>query len=95
MADHGEVQYAPATADDYPEHAESYRTFVKLIEVLVPTIAAIVVSLGLIGVKAAGALGVVILIAAHIAAVIGFFSRSSWRAPAVVLVIALIALAVT
>jgi hypothetical protein len=30
MADHGEVEYATATGNDYVEHEASYRHFVKL-----------------------------------------------------------------
>ena len=95
MSDHGEVQYAPASGDDYAAHAATYRVFVKLIEVFVPAIAAVLVSLTLIGVKQAVTLGVIILIAAHIAAVIGLATRSSWRVPVAILIIGLIALAVT
>ena len=29
MADHGEVQYATATGNDYPEHEATYESFVK------------------------------------------------------------------
>ena len=30
MADHGEVQYATATGNDYAEHEGTYRLFIKL-----------------------------------------------------------------
>jgi Bacterial aa3 type cytochrome c oxidase subunit IV len=32
MADHGEVQYASATGNDYAAHEETYRNFVKLVK---------------------------------------------------------------
>jgi hypothetical protein len=30
MADHGEVEYATATGNDYAEHEGTYRFFIKL-----------------------------------------------------------------
>jgi aa3 type cytochrome c oxidase subunit IV len=42
MADHGEVQYASATGNDYPAHEQTYRSFVTLVKV---SLAAIVVIL--------------------------------------------------
>jgi len=30
MADHGEVEYASATGNDYPAHEETYKNFVHL-----------------------------------------------------------------
>jgi Bacterial aa3 type cytochrome c oxidase subunit IV len=95
MAEHGEVQYATGAGDDYPQHETTYRGFVKLIEVAVVTLVVVLISLDLIGVKAAVTLGVILLIAVHIAALVGLLTRLSWRAPAVVLVLAVIALAVT
>lgn len=32
MADHGEVEYATATGNDYAEHEGTYRLFVKLVK---------------------------------------------------------------
>ncbi len=32
MADHGEVQYASATGNDYPAHEQMYRSFVALVK---------------------------------------------------------------
>ena len=81
MADHGEVEYATATGDDYASHETTYQGFVKLVEVSVATIAAILVSLALIGVKDSVWLGVVMLIAAHVAAAIGLLTAATWRAP--------------
>jgi hypothetical protein len=95
MADHGEVQYATGAGDDYPQHEATYRGFVQLVEVAVVTLAVVLISLVLIGVKPAVTLGVILLIAVHVAALVGLLTGLSWRAPAVVLVLAVIALAVT
>jgi hypothetical protein len=32
MADHGEVEYATATGNDYVAHEETYRFFIKLVK---------------------------------------------------------------
>ena len=32
MADHGEVEYATATGNDYDEHEGTYRFFLKLVK---------------------------------------------------------------
>ncbi len=32
MADHGEIQYASATGNDYPAHEQMYRSFVALVK---------------------------------------------------------------
>ena len=32
MADHGEVEYATATGNDYDEHEGTYRLFLKLVK---------------------------------------------------------------
>ena len=42
MADHGEVEYAAATGNDYAEHEATYRMFLRLVKW---TIAAIVIIL--------------------------------------------------
>lgn len=33
MADHGEVEYATATGNDYASHEDSYRNFIRLVKV--------------------------------------------------------------
>ena len=43
MADHGEVQYATATGNDYPAHEQTYEGFLKLVKVSIVVIAAIVI----------------------------------------------------
>jgi hypothetical protein len=43
MADHGEIQYATATGNDYPAHEQSYRGFVTLVKVSIVAVAVIVI----------------------------------------------------
>jgi hypothetical protein len=33
MADHGEVEYAAATGNDYPAHEQTYHNFILLVKV--------------------------------------------------------------
>jgi Bacterial aa3 type cytochrome c oxidase subunit IV len=33
MADHGELEYATATGNDYASHEQTYRSFVTLVKV--------------------------------------------------------------
>jgi aa3 type cytochrome c oxidase subunit IV len=43
MADHGEVEYASATGNDYPAHEQMYQSFVTLVKVGIAVIAVIVI----------------------------------------------------
>jgi aa3 type cytochrome c oxidase subunit IV len=43
MADHGEVEYATATGNDYAAHEQTYRTFVTLTKVTIAIVVAILV----------------------------------------------------
>jgi hypothetical protein len=43
MADHGEIEYATATGNDYAAHEETYRNFVTLVKVSIAVVAAIVI----------------------------------------------------
>jgi hypothetical protein len=45
MADHGELDYATATGNDYPAHEQTYRSFVTLVKVCIAVIAIIVILL--------------------------------------------------
>ncbi len=45
MADHGEIQYATATGNDYPAHEDTYRGFVKLVKVSIVIVAIIVIGM--------------------------------------------------
>jgi hypothetical protein len=50
MADHGEVEYATATSNDYPEHEHTYASFVNAVGVSTILVANIVVVLAIWGV---------------------------------------------
>jgi len=43
MDDHGQVEYATASGNDYPGHEQMYRTFVTLTKSFVAVIAVIVI----------------------------------------------------
>jgi Bacterial aa3 type cytochrome c oxidase subunit IV len=43
MADHGEVEYATATGNDYPAHEQTYRSFVTLVKAIMSVLATIVI----------------------------------------------------
>jgi hypothetical protein len=43
MADHGELEYATATGNDYPAHELTYRSFVTLVKVGIAVIAIILI----------------------------------------------------
>jgi hypothetical protein len=43
MADHGEVEYATATGNDYAAHEETYRNFITLVKRSLAVIVAILV----------------------------------------------------
>ena len=43
MADHGEVEYATATGNDYAAHEATYEGFIRLVKVSVVTLAVILI----------------------------------------------------
>ncbi len=43
MADHGEVEYALATGNDYPAHEQQYHNFVTLVKTVLAIIVTIVI----------------------------------------------------
>ncbi len=43
MADHGEVEYATATGNDYPAHEQTYHNFITLVKVTMAVVIVIVV----------------------------------------------------
>jgi hypothetical protein len=45
MADHGEVEYATATGNDYPAHEETYRHFVTLVKTVLAIVVVILILL--------------------------------------------------
>jgi len=43
MADHGELEYASATGNDYPAHEQMYHSFITLVKVSIAVVAIIVI----------------------------------------------------
>ncbi|HEX3502537.1 MAG TPA: aa3-type cytochrome c oxidase subunit IV [Xanthobacteraceae bacterium] len=43
MADHGELEYATATGNDYAAHEQTYRNFITLVKVGLITVVVILV----------------------------------------------------
>ena len=46
MADHGEVEYASATGNDYPAHEQTYLNFITLVKVILVTVVVILILMG-------------------------------------------------
>ena len=46
MADHGEVEYANATGNDYPAHEQTYLNFITLVKVILVTVVVILILMG-------------------------------------------------
>ncbi len=45
MADHGELEYASATGNDYAAHEQTYRSFVNLVKGALAVVVVIVILL--------------------------------------------------
>jgi hypothetical protein len=45
MADHGEVEYAAATGNDYPAHEQTYENFITLVKVTMAVVIVIVIGM--------------------------------------------------
>jgi membrane protein required for beta-lactamase induction len=43
MADHGEVEYASATGNDYAAHEQTYRSFVTLVKAALAVVVVILI----------------------------------------------------
>jgi hypothetical protein len=43
MADHGEVEYATATGNDYPAHEQTYENFVTLVKAVLASVVVILI----------------------------------------------------
>ncbi len=43
MADHGQVEYASATGNDYPAHEQMYRSFLTLVKGVLAAIVVILI----------------------------------------------------
>lgn len=94
MADHGEVEYATATGNDYPAHVQTYKNFVHFAVVGICHLTNIVLALAIGTVVGHWSVMIGILIVATIIA--GFDVANGSRAPsAVMVVISLLLLAFT
>ncbi len=47
MADHGEVEYATATGNDYATHEQTYRNFIHLVKGVLAVVVVIVILLAI------------------------------------------------
>jgi hypothetical protein len=43
MAEHGELEYASATGNDYPAHEQTYRNFVNLVKGVLAVVVVILI----------------------------------------------------
>ena len=43
MADHGDMEYASATGNDYPAHEQTYRGFVTLVKGVIAVVVVILI----------------------------------------------------
>jgi hypothetical protein len=94
MADHGEVQYATATGNDYAEHESTYESFVRAAGIGTLFVVNVVVALAIWGVTGHWLVALGVFVIASIAAVQGLASGSKLSS-LIALVIALLALAFT
>ena|ERR1700761_9661019 len=85
MADHGDVQYATATGNDYPSHEQTYETFIHIVVIGICHVVNVVLALA-IG-TVIGNIGVMvgILIVASVIAAHGLLTGA--RAPSGVMVV--------
>jgi aa3 type cytochrome c oxidase subunit IV len=85
MADHGEVEYATATGNDYPAHEQTYENFVHFAVVGICHIINVVIALAIGTVVGHWGIMVGILIVATIIA--GFDLANGSRMPSAVMVV--------
>lgn len=92
MADHGEVEYATATGNDYPEHEATYEAFLHLTYISIVNVISVLIGLAVGGVMGHWGVGGLLVALGAIAAIQGvvFSSRIFSN---VVLVLAFLALA--
>jgi hypothetical protein len=45
MADHGEVEYATATGNDYPAHEEAYHDFIRMVKFVMAVVVIILIGM--------------------------------------------------
>jgi hypothetical protein len=94
MADHhGEVEYATATGNDYPEHEATYESFLHLTYVGIVNVISILIGLALGGVLGHWFAGGLLVAVASVAALQGLVFNSRVFSN-VVLVLAFLAFAI-
>ena len=76
MADHGEVEYATATGNDYNEHEGTYEYFIHLTFVGICNVVTVLIGLTLGGVLDHWAAGGLLIVLATIATLQGLVSGS-------------------
>jgi len=76
MAEHGEVEYATATGNDYKEHESTYEAFVHLTFVSIANTVSVLIGLTLGGVLGHWLAGGFLIVLATIAALQGLVSGS-------------------
>ncbi len=74
MADHGEVEYATATGNDYNEHEGTYEAFLHLTFIGIANVISLLIGLTLGGVLDHWLPGGLLIVLAVIAALQGLFS---------------------
>jgi hypothetical protein len=47
MADHGDVEYASATGNDYPAHEQSYLSFLTLVKATIVLVVVILIGMAI------------------------------------------------
>ena len=45
MADHGEIEYATATGNDYPAHEQQYESFLTLVKFVIGAVVIILIGM--------------------------------------------------
>jgi hypothetical protein len=85
MADHGEVEYATATGNDYNEHEGTYEYFLHLTFVGICNVVAVLIGLTLGGVMGHWLAGGFLIVLATIATLQGLISGSRGFSIAVML----------
>jgi hypothetical protein len=85
MADHGEVEYATATGNDYNEHEGTYEYFLHLTFVGIANVIAVLIGLTLGGVLGHWLAGGFMIVLATIATLQGLISGSRGFSIAVML----------
>src|SRR5262245_15127046 len=90
MADHGEVEYATATGNDYNEHEGTYESFLHLTFVGIANVIAVLIGLTVGGVMDHWAAGGFLIVLATIGTLQGLLSGSRGFSIAVMLLAFLI-----